>query len=83
MEEGDIIAFDIPARSIELKVDEDTLAKRRLAMESREPGQVYQPLAPRRRRVSKALRAYAVFASSADKGGVRDLDKVNRHQNDR
>ena len=77
VEEGDTIAFDIPARSIELQVDEDTLARRRTAMENREPGQVYQPSAPRRRRVSKALRAYAVFASSADKGGVRDLDKVN------
>ncbi|MCP4045388.1 MAG: dihydroxy-acid dehydratase, partial [Gammaproteobacteria bacterium] len=76
VEEGDTIAFDIPARSIELQVDSDTLAKRRIAMENREPGEVYQPSAPRRRRVSQALRAYAVFASSADKGGVRDLGKV-------
>ena len=36
----------------------------------------YRPTAPRRRRVSEALRAYAVFASSADMGGVRDLSKV-------
>ena len=43
---------------------------------SRETDQVYQPSAPRRRRVSKALRAYAVFASSADMGGVRDLGRV-------
>jgi dihydroxy-acid dehydratase len=76
IEEGDTIEFDIPARSIELKVEDQTIVKRREAMESREPGQVYQPLAPRRRRVSKALRAYAVFASSADKGGVRDLSRV-------
>ena len=61
---------------IELLVDEGTLAKRRVAMGNREPGKIYQPSAPRRRRVSTALRAYAVFASSADKGGVRDLGKV-------
>ena len=56
-----------------LQVDPDTLAKRRAAMESRD---AYQPLEPRRRRVSQALRAYAAFASSADKGGVRDLSRV-------
>ena len=73
VEEGDTIAFDIPNRSIELQVEPDTLARRRAAMESRD---AYQPLEPRRRRVSQALRAYAVFASSADKGGVRDLSRV-------
>ena len=76
VEEGDTIAFDIPARTIELLVDDGILAKRKAAMESREAGKVYRPLAPRRRRVSKALRAYAAFASSADKGGVRDLERV-------
>jgi dihydroxy-acid dehydratase len=76
VEEGDIIAFDIPGRSIELQVDDETIVTRRTAMESRQPGQIYQPSAPRRRRVSKALRAYAVFASSADMGGVRDLNRV-------
>jgi len=70
VEEGDTIAFDIPARSIELKVDADTLETRRKALEANGG---YQPSAPRRRRVSKALRAYAMFASSADKGGVREL----------
>ncbi|MGD9021422.1 MAG: dihydroxy-acid dehydratase [Lysobacterales bacterium] len=73
VEEGDTIAFDIPARSIELKVDDDTLAARRAAMEAQGPGAAYRPARPRRRRVSKALRAYAAFASSADKGGVREL----------
>jgi dihydroxy-acid dehydratase len=73
VEEGDTIAFDIPNRSIELQVEPDTLARRRAAMESRD---AYQPLEPRRRRVSQALRAYAAFASSADKGGVRDLSRV-------
>ena len=76
VEEGDTITIDIPKRSIELKVDAGTLATRRAAMESKGTDNAYRPMAPRRRRVSKALRAYAVFASSADRGGVRDLSKV-------
>jgi dihydroxy-acid dehydratase len=76
VEEGDTITIDIPKRSIELQVDPETLATRRAAMESKGSDNAYRPVAPRRRRVSNALRAYAVFASSADKGGVRDLSKV-------
>ena len=74
VEEGDTITFDIPNRSIELQVDADELAARRAVLEANGPDQAYRPVAPRRRRVSKALRAYAAFASSADKGGVRDLE---------
>ncbi len=74
--EGDIISIDIPKRSIHLQVDAETLAARRAALEAAGPELAYRPAAPRRRRVSKALRAYAVFASSADLGGVRDLGKV-------
>ncbi len=73
VEEGDTIVIDIPGRSIELLVDSDVLVKRRATLEANGPDQAYRPVAPRRRRVSKALRAYAVFASSADKGGIRDL----------
>ena len=73
VEEGDIIEFDIPNRSIELRVEPATLEARRSALEA---GAGYQPKEPRRRRVSQALRAYARFASSADKGGVRDLEGV-------
>ncbi|MBT8057690.1 MAG: dihydroxy-acid dehydratase, partial [Gammaproteobacteria bacterium] len=76
VEEGDTISFDIPARSIRLEVDEDELASRRAAIEAQGAEHAYRPAAPRRRRVSQALRAYAVFASSADRGGVRDLSKV-------
>jgi dihydroxy-acid dehydratase len=73
VEEGDTINIDIPARSIHLEVEPDVLAQRRAALEA---NGAYRPAAPRRRRVSQALRAYAVFASSADQGGVRDLGKV-------
>ncbi len=62
------------ARRMDLKVDQATIDARRAALETSEHG--YRPPAPRRRRVSPALRAYAVFASSADTGGVRDLSKV-------
>jgi len=73
VEEGDIITIDIPNRSIELQVEPEELAARRTTIET---SGSYRPTAPRRRRVSEALRAYAVFASSADMGGVRDLSKV-------
>jgi dihydroxy-acid dehydratase len=76
VEEGDTISIDIPARTINLQVEAAELAERRAALEAGGDGNAYRPAAPRRRRVSQALRAYAVFASSADKGGVRDLSKV-------
>src|SRR5690606_9153471 len=74
IEDGETIEIDIPARTINLKVDQATLDARGETLKAGEQG--YRPAAPRRRRVSKALRAYAVFASSADTGGVRDLSKV-------
>jgi len=75
VEEGDRIRIDIPAREIELVVDEATLEARRVAMEARGAG-AWKPATPRTRKVSKALRAYAAFATSADRGGVRDLSAI-------
>jgi dihydroxy-acid dehydratase len=72
VEEGDIIAIDIPKRSIEVKLSDDELSKRRTAMEAK-GDKAWQPAEPRRRKVSKALRAYAAFATSAAKGAVREL----------
>ncbi|HMJ03600.1 MAG TPA: dihydroxy-acid dehydratase [Conexibacter sp.] len=74
VENGDTIAIDIPARSIELQVDDEELASRRRALE--EAGG-YAPVA-RERAVSPALRAYAAMATSADTGAVRDVDAVER-----
>jgi dihydroxy-acid dehydratase len=65
--DGDLISIDIPGRSIELKVSEEELAARRSALEGH-----YAP-ADRERKVSRALRAYAAMATSADKGAVRDV----------
>ncbi|MFI8517895.1 dihydroxy-acid dehydratase [Streptomyces sp. NPDC085481] len=70
VEDGDRIRIDIPSRSIELLVDEATLAARRAAL-----GGVYAPK-NRERKVSAALRAYAAMATSADKGAVRDVSKL-------
>ncbi|MFJ6937313.1 dihydroxy-acid dehydratase [Streptomyces sp. NPDC101132] len=70
VEDGDRIRIDIPTRSIELLVDEATLAARREAL-----GGVYAPK-NRERTVSAALRAYAAMATSADKGAVRDVSKL-------
>ncbi|MFI1714011.1 dihydroxy-acid dehydratase [Streptomyces litmocidini] len=70
VEDGDRIRIDIPNRSIELLVDESTLAARREAL-----GGVYAPK-NRQRKVSAALRAYAAMATSADKGAVRDVTKL-------
>ncbi len=68
--DGDTIAIDIPARSIELEVGEEELAARRGQLEA---GDGYVPAA-RERPVSQALRAYAAMATSADTGAVRDVE---------
>ena len=71
MRDGDIIEIDIPNRSINLKVDGQTLAQRRSEEEAR-GDKAFTPH-HRQREVSKALRAYASMVSSADKGGVRNI----------
>ncbi|WP_030906247.1 dihydroxy-acid dehydratase [Streptomyces sp. NRRL F-5126] len=68
--DGDRIRIDIPARSIELLVDDVELAARREALNG-----VYAPKA-RERKVSVALRAYAAMATSADRGAVRDVSRL-------
>jgi dihydroxy-acid dehydratase len=74
VEDGDPIAIDIPARSIELEVSAEVLGERREALLA---GRGYVPAA-RERKVSPALRAYAAMATSADTGAVRDVDAVER-----
>ncbi len=59
VEEGDRIAIDIPNCRIELKVDEDTLAKRRAAWVCPEP-----------KVKTGYLARYAKLVSSADKGAI-------------
>jgi len=71
--EGDRIRIDIPARSIQLLVDDDELAARRAEQDRRG----WKPARERPRKVSAALKAYALLATSADKGAVRDLSKLD------
>jgi len=70
--DGDIIAIDIPARTMSLEVSDEELAARRKEEEAR--GNAAFTPKKRSRTVSKALRAYASMVASADKGGVRVVD---------
>ncbi len=72
VKDGDTIVIDIPGRSIRVEVSDTELAARRKAEESRGPA-AWTPARPRERKVSRALKAYALFASSADEGAVRKL----------
>ncbi|AGS34675.1 dihydroxy-acid dehydratase [Corynebacterium maris DSM 45190] len=71
IENGDTISIDVEGRKLSLDVDDDELERRRAAMEASE-----RPWTAvgRKRNVSKALRAYAKMATSADKGAVRQVD---------
>ncbi|MCM5704897.1 dihydroxy-acid dehydratase [Larsenimonas salina] len=75
VESGDIIKIDIPNRTINVDLPMEELAHRRQAMEDR-GAQAWKPSVQRVRRVSAALKAYAMLATSADRGAVRDLDKL-------
>ena len=68
-----MIEIDIPNRTINLKLSDADLQKRRAAMDAK-GAQAWKPTEVRERKVSKALRAYAAMATSADKGAVRKVD---------
>ncbi|MBW7947367.1 MAG: dihydroxy-acid dehydratase, partial [Sphingomonadaceae bacterium] len=67
--DGDIIDIDIPGRTISLRISDAELAGRRAEQDVLG----WKPAVPRKRNVTTALKAYAAFASSADKGAVRVL----------
>jgi len=75
IEPGDIVDINIPERTINLRVDEATIAERRAAMDAKANG--WQPAQERPRMVSTALKVYASMVTSADKGAVRDLSKIS------
>lgn len=70
--DGDIIEIDIPARSINVRLSDEELAQRRKEEEAH--GNKAFTAHDRDRKVSQALRAYASMVTSADKGGVRNLE---------
>ncbi len=69
---GDKIRIDIPKRTIDVLLSDEELAQRRA--EQDKIG--WAPKEARPRKVSAALKAYALLATSADKGAVRDLSKL-------
>jgi len=69
---GDRIRIDIPNRSINVLVSDEELARRRAEQDAKG----WKPEQARPRQVSAALKAYALLATSAVKGAVRDLSKL-------
>ena len=69
IENGDTIKIDIPNRTIDVDVDDATLAERRKAQDAKG----WKPAEDRPRKVTPALKVFAKMATSADKGAVRDL----------
>jgi dihydroxy-acid dehydratase len=69
VQEGDRIEINIPARTIHLAVPEAELAARRVAQDAAG----WKPAKARPRKISQALRAYGLFATSAATGAVRKL----------
>ncbi|MDA7568687.1 dihydroxy-acid dehydratase [Pseudemcibacter sp.] len=72
---GDIIEVEIPNRIIRAEISEEEMEKRRAAMESLGE-KAWQPKEIRHRVVTKALKAYGLMATSADKGAVRQIDHL-------
>lgn len=70
VENGDIIKIDIPQRTIAVLLSDDELAKRREVRDKIG----WKPAEARPRKVSTALKAYALLATSADKGAVRSTE---------
>ncbi|MDC4281592.1 dihydroxy-acid dehydratase [Acinetobacter baumannii] len=69
VEDGDTIEIDIPNRTIHLNIDDATLVHRRTVQEAKG----WHPKEERKRKVSKALKVYAMHTTSAAKGAVRVL----------
>ncbi len=75
VEQGDIIHIDIPNRLIEFKVSDEEMAQRKAVMIAKGK-QAWQPK-DRTRPISYALKNYAMLATSADKGAVRNRDLLD------
>jgi dihydroxy-acid dehydratase len=69
VQDGDRIEIDIPARSINLAVDEAELKRRHETMQAKGKN-AWKP-AKRARKVTTALKAYAALTTSAARGAVR------------
>jgi dihydroxy-acid dehydratase len=72
--EGDMIEINIPNRTINVNLSDDELSLRRDAMNAK--GENAWKPAPRERKISQALKAYALMTTSAAKGAVRDIEQI-------
>lgn len=70
LRDGDTIEIDIPNRSIQAKLSNDELQKRKQEEEQHQD-KAYTPRG-RTRKVSKALQIYSKVVSSADQGAIRN-----------
>lgn len=71
--DGDTIDIDIPARTINVRLESGEMERRRKAEQARGKA-AYSPRR-RNRTVSRALKAYASMVTSADRGAIRhDID---------
>ena len=70
LEDGDKVVINIPDRTINVELTDEEFQQRK---EKLEAGTGYKPKA-RERKVSRALKAYASLAGSADIGGVRVIE---------
>lgn len=76
VENGDRIRIDIPNRTIDVLLSDEELAERRQKMEAKGK-EAWKPVEKRPRKVTTSLKVYAHFATSADKGAVRNLDLLD------
>jgi dihydroxy-acid dehydratase len=74
--DGDTMEINIPRRRINLKVPAADLAARKREEKAR--GEMAWKPATRKRSISLALQAYAMMATSADRGAVRELPRVKQ-----
>jgi dihydroxy-acid dehydratase len=76
VEEGDRIEIDIPKRVLRVSASDEEIARRRKAMAAK--GAAAWKPAVRKRKISKALQAYAALTTSAARGAVRDLKQIQK-----
>jgi len=67
--DGDIVEIDIPNRTINLAIDDAEMARRRVEQDALG----WKPAKPRKRKITAALRAYALMTTSAALGAVRKV----------
>jgi dihydroxy-acid dehydratase len=76
VEEGDTIEIDIPKRVLRVNLPDQQLHARRKAVEAK--GAAAWKPATRNRKVSQALQAYAAMTTSAARGAVRDVSRIQK-----